>query len=1243
MFLQLPSLVAVNDFMATKDEVFTLPLTAVSGGKQPFDYDATPLPTGLTFVEASLTITGTPTVIQEIDVTYSVEDADGDTASRQFKISVSEGNTQPTFPSEIPDYDLRVGSPFAVTLPSATGGNAPYTYTISGHPDTLTFTTATRRLAGTPSAGQTGPHEVTYTATDRDGDPVSQTFNLDIAADNQPTEPSIGDMHFKVGYLMWTKLPSGTGGDPPYSYTITTLPSGMIFDRNTRVLSGRPDAAGATTVTYTVIDEDNDSAAKAFTINVYALPNLANISDASGMKNKLFTLQLPAASGGRPPLAYTVTGLPVGLNFIESTLVITGTPSQVEVGNITYTVSDRDNDQDSVTFKITVTDLDESLEPNNGNNPQPLTLFDSTGFSASVGEQFTQQLPAANGGTPPYRYSTSTLPDGLTFNTATHTISGRPTTEGETVVTYSVTDDNSGSVSDDFTITVNAAQSNQPGNPANGGTDPQPLTVVDVTGFTATVGEIFTQQLPLASGGSSPYAYSVTTLPDGLNLIMIRRTITGTPTIEGTTVVTYTVTDGSFLSASDAFTITVLSARNNQGNNNQGNNNQGNNNQGNNNQGNNNQGNNNQGRNNQGNNNQGRNNQGNNNQGNNNQGSKRNSGNHGNTNNQPKYVPPSTYSPPPQQQWSPGYAPVAITLPQWLNVRRGPGEDYEIITAVPEGTRGNIYGRDPADHWFQVRINEISDLAWVCQDLTRVEGTLDNVRLLEQWEIDLIPKPSDGPLAVTTPAILNVRAGPGTGYKILTTVPKGTEATIVGIGPNAQWYMVTLESLNRPAWIYASLTSVTGFLGGVKQYTLAEVNGYTFTETDATDTCGAKPIAITVPAILNVRKGPGTDFEIMTTIPKGTRAEIVGIDPEDEWLLVKLDTLVDPAWIYKDLTTVVGSLAGVKRVNSGQASQPNIGTSVERPVAVTYPSLVNIRVGPGLTYGVLKSVRQGTRARIVGLSPDENWYLVEVTGLSQLGWIREDLTVLVGTLNQVKRITAGELAMLPVAIVDTPLLNVRSGPGTGYGLVTTIAEGIWAQIVGVNPQTDWFQVKLDGVTGQTWVYRDLTNLAGNLAGVTRLSASTVSAATDEDPGLQITEILEAASTVEAAPAQPIAVNSVTVEISLPSDGTIELDVSWTDAGACTDLYNLYYRSNADSSTYFSLETAVVAYTASTKSLSFLTLPAGSLISAWCGLQSAGRQVAEVQIDPTVEGTYSSLPSQPEVDAVAGSQLFDQSN
>ena len=245
-------------------------LSAASGGKAPFDYTVTGLPsglpTGLSFVESSLTITGTPTQIQVADVTFAVEDADGDTASQEFQISVSEGNTEPRFPYTIPDFNLRVGSYFTVLLPGATGGNAPYTYTISGLPEAFSFNSDTRWISGTPGAAWAP--EVTYTATDRDLDEVSQTFSLTIVGDNMPTAPSVDDLHLKVARAFSETLPVGVNGDPPYTYAVTALPSGLNFDEGTRVLDGTPDTAGATSVTYTVTDEDEDSVATDFTINV---------------------------------------------------------------------------------------------------------------------------------------------------------------------------------------------------------------------------------------------------------------------------------------------------------------------------------------------------------------------------------------------------------------------------------------------------------------------------------------------------------------------------------------------------------------------------------------------------------------------------------------------------------------------------------------------------------------------------------------------------------------------------------------------------------------------------------------------------------------------------------------------------------------------------------------------------------------------------------------------------------------
>ena len=345
--------------------------------------------------------------------------------------------------------------------------------------------------------------------------------------------------------------------------------------------------------------------------------------------------------------------------------------------------------------------------------------------------------------------------------------------------------------------------------------------------------------------------------------------------------------------------------------------------------------------------------------------------------------------------------PVAITTPYLLNVRRGPGLTYEVITTVPAATRANIYGRDSTDDWFQVEIAGITGRVWIYQDLTTVQGNINTVPFLTQSDIDSIGSPTDGPLAITKPNLLNVRSGPGQTYNILTTVPSGTQGRIVGISPDHQWYLVQLGVLSQPAWVYASLTTVTGSLASVPQYTQTELGGIAVV-------CD-KPLAIAVPYLLNVRGGPGLEYDVLTTVPQGTQAEIVGIGPQNEWLYVELDALTEPAWIFKDLATVIGSLANVRQiptwqvgqpVQPDQSEQPGTANEGDRPLAITYSSLVNVREGPGENYNVLIAVGQGTRARILGIDPAHEWYLVEIDGLDQLGWIFEDLTVLVGSLNR---------------------------------------------------------------------------------------------------------------------------------------------------------------------------------------------------------------------------------------------------
>ena len=419
---------------------------------------------------------------------------------------------------------------------------------------------------------------VTYEATDEDGDgdKYSVTFEIDVSQDPMPELDSVSDFNATKGLQFYALLEEARGGNAPLVYSATGLPAGLQFITNTRVITGTPTQMEVATVTYTATDKDDDQDSVTFNITVSEPDQgvqggnnqinnngnsntqnppaltLSDSTDFSARVEEQFTQQLPAANGGTSPYLYSVTTLPAGLTFNRGTHTISGTPTEAGTTTITYRVTDYNSSQASDDFTITV-------------SPAVLRLSDTTGFTARVGEQFTQQLPEATGGTTPYQYSVTTLPAGLTFVQETRTLTGTPTLAEEPKdVTYTVTDGTSNTASDAFTITVNEAQSGQPGTGDDNTRSQAELTLSDTTGFSATVGELFTQQLPAASAGTPPYAYRATNLPAGLSFVELTRTITGTPTLAETKVVIYTVRDGSFSSASDAFTITVNGAQSGQ-------------------------------------------------------------------------------------------------------------------------------------------------------------------------------------------------------------------------------------------------------------------------------------------------------------------------------------------------------------------------------------------------------------------------------------------------------------------------------------------------------------------------------------------------------------------------------------------------------------------------------------------------------------------------------------------------------
>ena len=352
----------------------TLPVG--TGGDAPLAYSVSGLPSWASFATATRLLSGTPDAAATTTVTYTVTDDDGDSDDTTFDIIIAAADLDPSAPTVAAQSGV-VGTAFIVTLPVGTGGDPPLTYSVSGEPSWASFNTGTRVLSGTPDAAATTT--VTYTVTDDDGDTDSATFDIDItAADTTPVLAAVVDQAGQTGVLFNVTLPAATGGNPPVTYAVSGRPAWLAFNAGTRVLSGTPNAAATSTLTYTATDDDGDAATRMFDVVITTAPPPA--PDAS------FTR---VVSDLTVAFTDTSTNTPTGWAwaFGDGATSTQQSPSHTYASASTYTVTlTATNGGGSDTFTASVTTTDPLPPP-------PVAAFTSAASNLAV--QFTDASTGA--------------------------------------------------------------------------------------------------------------------------------------------------------------------------------------------------------------------------------------------------------------------------------------------------------------------------------------------------------------------------------------------------------------------------------------------------------------------------------------------------------------------------------------------------------------------------------------------------------------------------------------------------------------------------------------------------------------------------------------------------------------------------------------------------------------------------------------------------------------------------------
>ena len=558
------------------------------------------LPNGVTYNPATKKITGTPSITdwtpteetREITVTVTATDDEGNTSTKTFKITVQRDTdhdgtpdgtdtdddgdgypdteeaargTDPKDPASKPTTSITPisnqtvveGNP--ISSVTVTVDNPNTTVTVSNLPNGVTYNPATKTISGTPSITDWTPTEetreitVTVTATDTAGNPTTSTFKITVQRDtDHDGNPDITDLDDDGDGIADT-VEQAAGSNPK--------------DPNSR------PAAIITPVDPTTVDNQIQTVIDESPITPILI-GPGNIDSTVSVD----TSKLPNGVTYNPG-TLTISGTPDVTNWgpteetrrFEIPVVVTN-PDGSKVTKVVEITVQRDTDHDG-TPDVTDTDDDgdgypDTEEAARGTDPKDPASKPTTSITPISNQTVVEGNPISSVtvtvDNPNTTVTVSNLPNGVTYNPATKTISGTPSitdwtpTEEtrEITVTVTATDTAGNPTTSTFKITVQR-DTDHDGDPditdtdddgdgytdadeAAHGTDPKDSTSVPTTTPQTTISnpnQTVIDEQPITNIVITPgdpatvITVDISKLPNGVTYNPTTHTISGTPDV----------------------------------------------------------------------------------------------------------------------------------------------------------------------------------------------------------------------------------------------------------------------------------------------------------------------------------------------------------------------------------------------------------------------------------------------------------------------------------------------------------------------------------------------------------------------------------------------------------------------------------------------------------------------------------------------------------------------------------------
>ena len=350
--------------------------------------------------------------------------------SRQIKTSF----TYTVTPPPVSDLTLSItndkqtvseGTKFADMLVTATDGA---TVTVGTLPDGVLYDSNGKTLSGTGL--YEGHYVIPVTAT-KDGASITKVVDLTVTPGNFSVPEA--SYTFTAGEAIppiTLKIPENV----TVSYTGGSLPNGLNWSADNKTITGTPTQVG-TFQTYAYVYRTDKSGYNQYAyayvnITVNSVPLNFSIPDNTKTVKALDELSPIQLQADGALLTITSGELPPGVNYDAATKTVSGTPTKVGTYTATFTATSptiSGNSTASATLTINVTSRDLTVAVDNKEQEKTvLTAIDNVVLTPSDAKARLE-------------VDTSQLPPGVTYDSATRTISGTPSKVGEYLIPYKAT------------------------------------------------------------------------------------------------------------------------------------------------------------------------------------------------------------------------------------------------------------------------------------------------------------------------------------------------------------------------------------------------------------------------------------------------------------------------------------------------------------------------------------------------------------------------------------------------------------------------------------------------------------------------------------------------------------------------------------------------------------------------------------------------------------------------------------